>query len=297
MALLTTFGSPIDAERFLKAVDAVVQTSDALRTTVREIDGVPHPGVSTVPPSPTTVLRLDREDLDEWMQTRISRPIDLGKAAYESVLIDHGNDEWSWWVNVHHIVIDAASSANFFNAVADHYHGENYELPGYADVWAELSEKHNAARVDKARDHWAMTEGDAAPTSMYRPDSGPTSLADRVMIDMSSGRQQALDALLEDRFRLLSPDLSLTVALATALSCYLAKLGNDEVTIGIPIHHRSTKNAKRVIGPLVELFPLRVDMLDDDTYVSLHERIGKSLFELLQCASPGSRTRHRAHGF
>ncbi len=291
MALLTTFGAPIDADRFLEAVDAVVRTSDALRTTVREIDGVPHPILSAVPPSTTKVLRLDREDLDEWMHTRISRPIDLDKAAYESALIDHGNDEWSWFVNVHHIVIDAASSANFFNAVANQYHGQDYELPKYADVWAELSEMQNAARLDNARDHWALTEGDAAPTSMYRPDSGPTSLADRVNIDMSAGRQHALDALLEDRFRLLSPGLSLTVALATALSAYLAKLGNDDVTIGIPIHHRSTKNAKRVIGPLVELFPLRIDVLDDDTYVSLHERIGKSLFELLRFAIPGTSPR------
>ena len=290
MALITRFGAPVDPDRFLHAVDAVVAKSDALRTTIREIDGVPHPAIVANPPAPTRILRLDASELGRWIDERIARPIDLTTAAYESVLIDHGANQYSWWVNVHHIVIDAASSANFFNAVADEYHGEPRELVSYSDVWTELASKSDEPRYEKARDHWAVVH-EGSPTSLYCPDTGATTLADRITIDMADGRQSAMDALLSDRFRLLSPDLSLTVALATALSSYLARLGNDEVTIGVPIHHRSTKNAKAVIGPLVEMFPLRVAIADDDTFASIHDRVTRSIFELLRFALPGTSPR------
>ncbi len=290
MALITRFDAPIDPDRFLRAVDSVADRSDALRTTVREVDGVPHPGMAASTPSPCTVQRIDESLLDQWLQERIAQPIDIASAAYESVLLDHGSDRWSWFVNVHHIVIDAASSANFFNAVADEYHGVNTEIASYADVWTDMAGQTNTARFDKARDHWALSP-EAAPTSMYRPDSGPTSAADRVSIDMQTGRQTQLDTLLSDRFKLISPDLSLLVALATGLSAYLARLGNESVTIGIPIHHRSTKAAKAVIGPLVEMFPLHVEVQGNDTFASLHSRVTRSVFELLRFALPGTSPR------
>lgn len=291
MALITRFGAPIDPERFRTAVDAVVERSDALRTIVREVDGVPHPAMSPTAPSPCALVEVAPEELDSWMRERIGVPIDVSNAAYESVLVDHGEDEFSWFVNVHHIVIDAASSANFFNAVAEEYHGRAVDVSNYGDVWHELSTGVPAKRVEKARDHWMGGEDEERPTALYRPDSGPTSAADRVSIDMAQGRQQALDALLAERFRLLSPDLSLTVALATALGGYLARLGNEHLTIGVPIHHRSTRAAKSVIGPLVEMFPLSIEVLDDDTFASLHARVTRSMFELLRFALPGTSPR------
>ncbi len=297
MALITRFDGAIDPGRFLASVDAVVADSDALRTVIRELDGIPHPTVAAAPTSPCTVVRLQPHELEEWMQQRIATPIDLSVAAYESVLIDLGpasesssESSWAWFVNVHHIVIDAASSANFFNAVADHYHGTYVPGPSYADVWAEFAAQQDSPRHQKARDAWALAP-EALPTSAYRPDSGPTSVAERVSVDMSSGRQDRLDALLADRFAMLSPDLSLSVALATALSAYLARLGNDVVTIGVPIHHRSTKTAKAVIGPLVELFPLQVEIAEDDTFATLHKRVGRSFFDLLAKALPGTSPR------
>ena len=46
MALLTRFDDAVDPKRFCAAVDAVVAQSDALRTRIRAVDGVPHPVVA-----------------------------------------------------------------------------------------------------------------------------------------------------------------------------------------------------------------------------------------------------------
>ena len=302
MALVTRFGGPLDPTRFLKAVDAVVADSDALRTTIRSVDGVAHPTVLAAPPSPCRIARVDRSELDAWMHDRIATPIDVSVAAYESVLVDlgrngkvdgdeSGEQQWAWFVNIHHLAIDAAGWANFFNAVASKYHGEKPELPRYSETWPELLESAAEKRVIRARDHWAV-QPPAEPTLLYEVDGDSTTRAERINIDMATGRQVAFDAFLEDpRFKLLSGDLSQAVALALATSAYLARLGNETVTIGVPIHHRSTKASKNVIGPLVELFPLRIEIDDEDTFVSLHKKIGREFFALLSNALPGTSPR------
>ncbi len=291
MALITHFDAPVDPSRFLSAVDAVVARSDALRTTVRDLDGVPHPSVQVNPPSPCRVVRLDAHSLEHWLQEQIATPLDVARSAYESVLIDLGEDAWAWFVNVHHLVIDAASSAVFFRAVAGEYHGESAELGVYEQVWTDLVGASATARGTRASDFWSI-QPDTVPTSLYETGRDPATAAERVSIDMASGRQDALDRFVGDpRFKLLNYELSQAVALALLTSSYLARLGNDIVTIGVPIHHRSTKASKQVIGPLVELFPLRVEIDREDTFVALHKKITRSFLELLSRALPGTSPR------
>ena len=55
-----------------------------------------------------------------------------------TVLVDLGNHEWAWFMNVHHLVIDAGSSANLFKAVAAEYEGTTIHLDSYEDVWLSL---------------------------------------------------------------------------------------------------------------------------------------------------------------
>jgi len=90
MALITRFGSHIDPVRFMAAVDEVVAQSDALRTTIREVDGIPHPTVAAAPPAPCKLIRVEADRLEEWMQERIAVPFDLSRVAYDMVLIDLG---------------------------------------------------------------------------------------------------------------------------------------------------------------------------------------------------------------
>ena len=291
MALITHFDAPIDPGRFTAAVDAVIGQSDALRTTVRNLDGVPHPSVSASVPAPCTVTRVAPGELDAWMHERIRVPLDVSIASYESVLVDLGADSWAWFLNVHHLVIDAASSANLFKAVAAEYHGERVELSNYQAVWSDLLDSVPEKRSTRARDFWAMHSA-AEPTRLYEPSGELTTKAERVSIDMASGRQERFDAFIEDpRFKLLSVELSQAVALALLTSSYLARMGNDRVTIGVPIHHRSTKASKEVIGPLVELFPLELAVGRDDTFTSLHKKIGRAFFSLLSNALPGTSPR------
>ena len=238
MALVTRFDQPIEPGKFLDAVDSVVAESDALRTMVMLVDGVPHRMIAPVPPAPCKIARVDPTDFDAWISARVQVPLDTSTAAYESVLVDLGDDDWAWFVNVHHLVIDAVSSENFFNAVAETYQGNHVDLLSYADVVADLVSTQKPVLVERANKYWDSQPA-PVPTQMYRVGES-TTLAERVGIDMSTGRQDQLDELVAQKpFALISPELSRAVALAVMTASYLARMGNETITIGVPIHHLS----------------------------------------------------------
>jgi len=292
MANLSRFIGDIEPERFVAAVDEVVASSDALRMRIREVDGVPHPSVASGPTSTTEVLELGVEAIEDWVRDRIAVPLDPAVSVYDSVLLDHGSGRWSWWFDVHHIATDAASSALIFQGVAAAYAGTYEPGMSFAELTAELDAATGSKRWNKAVAHWAALADTFEPTEFYQPDTGATTRADRVSVPLHGHRQARFDALLADRFRLLSADLSQSVALATAIAGYLHRLnGAERVTIGMPIHHRTTRGSKTAIGPLVELFPVGIDIDLDDTFATLQERTSGAVFEMLRHAQPGTSPR------
>ncbi|NNF53741.1 MAG: amino acid adenylation domain-containing protein [Acidimicrobiales bacterium] len=292
MATIATIEGIIDPDRFVAAVDQVIGGSDVLRLRISEINAVPYPTLVSEPPSQTLLIQLPAEELHEWMHLRISQPLDLGTSVYDSVLIQHDVDSWSWWMNIHHIATDAASSAEIFRAVADAYHGRWQPPVAYSEFADQLVSLRQTDRWRRAIEYWAEVDHSVGETSLYSPDSGAKTQAERVGIPMLPDRQDRLDALLANQFRLLSPDLSLTVALATALAAYLFRLnGAERIVIGVPVHNRSSNEAKSVIGPLVELFPLVVNPQADDTFATLQSKVAKSLMRTLRHALPGASPR------
>ena len=252
MAILTTIEGPVDPERFINAVDQVVLGSDVLRMTVVEVDGIPHPGVMSDAPSQTRCIELPLNELESWMDDQIAVPLDTATAVYDSVLISHGPASWSWWMNIHHIATDAGSSAQIFRAVSEAYEGQWQPGMSYQDFTKLVVTQQQTPRWQRAVEYWKTLDQPTEPTGLYKPDAGPTTRAERVRVEMAGTRTQRMQELLADRFQLLTPDMSLTVALATALATYLWRLnGSDRVVIGLPVHNRSDSRGQdryRAIG-------------------------------------------------
>ncbi|RZV47470.1 MAG: amino acid adenylation domain-containing protein [Acidimicrobiales bacterium] len=292
MATVSRIDALLDPQRFVDAVNAVVAGSDALRLAVIEVDGAPHPSTHDAPTSATTVIEMAHEELDAWMADRIATPIDVGTSVYDSVLIKHQADSWSWWMNIHHIGTDASSTALIFQGVAAAYDGTWEPGSSYEDLARDLAAQTETPRWQKARDYWQDASHDLSATEFYVPDGELTTRAERRWVEMTPARQQQLDQLLADRFRLLSPDLSLTAVLLTVIASYVSRLnGSEELAVGLPIHHRGTADAKTVIGPVVELFPVSIRIEPDDTFATLQKRIASSVFTTLTNAQPGASPR------
>ncbi len=288
MAVVSRLDGVIDPDRFVAAFETVVLSNDSLRTLVDDDGGLPRPRVIATAPAATEVIDLALDDLDDWMADRIARPVPIATAGYDSVLIRHAADDWSWWMNLHHLVTDAWSSSVVFQATARAYAGEIIAPTSYADYVAGLAEAATTARSAKAEAFWAKADHDATPTELYVPTPQPTTVNSRLAVPLDPEHQDQIDELLAGEFQSLSPDLSRFALMGSALAVYLHRLsGADRISVGVPVHHRNDHN-RDLIGLLIELFPLTIDIEPADTFRSVFQKALKGMVTVLRRAEPGT---------
>ena len=290
MAKLHRIHGPLDPDRLADAFEQVVGESDALRSVVIDRAGTaPHIGVLAAPPGATEILDLAPADVEKWIASRIAVPIDVTECAYDSVVLRHGDDEWSWWLDLHHLVTDAWASSEVFRATEARYlwlagaADEPAPMPSLYDHVDGVFSKYGRGREERLL-HWANVPVDETPIAPSGPRSSTTTAVERrpVAVDDSLG------SALAGPYRTLSRELSLIGVLAGALASVLCRLdGRDGFTFGVPLHHRSGPIAPTVIGPLMELYPVRVEVRDGETFAELFERVQEGLLDTMRHARPG----------
>ena len=155
MALVSHLDAPIDADRLAEAFARVVAGNDVLRTRVGEADGGPVDGVDLIDVDdlPTSeILSLDRHEVPTWAQRRAEQPLRPDRLCWDSAIAIHPDGTASWYLNLHHIVTDATSSALVFEATAAAYHGTTRPGSSYYE-WAR--------RLDRVLDRTTAGDGPA----------------------------------------------------------------------------------------------------------------------------------------
>ncbi|MGD9751431.1 MAG: amino acid adenylation domain-containing protein [Acidimicrobiia bacterium] len=291
MANLYRIDGRLDPERFSAAFDAVVRGADALRTVIAEVGGVPHPRLLVEPPAPTEVLELPADQVDAWAAARIAAPLDMAVCSYDSVLLRHAPEAWSWYLNLHHVIVDAWGATVVFRQTATAYAGRPVALPAFQDHLEAVDAAAQSELWRKAAAHWATPRDASAPAELYR--SGPeTTRSERVAVPFDAERRHALQRALAGELRALSPDLGVLAVLATTLAVTLHRLsGRRRLRIAVPVHHRRTPADKATVGLFMELFPLEVTVEPADTLRTVHTAVTRSLFDVLKWAQPGTSPR------
>ncbi len=294
---------PIDVDRFLVSFDTVVRACDVLRAVVVDHQHGPVPAgahVHDLPPATTQVIDLPVDRLDQWCAQRISVPIDATSCMYDSVLLRHADDDWTWWLDLHHVATDAWSSALIFEATAAAYEHEGPPSEADLDTVIDGAFFRYAADPPKPRSRETTVERAAAweadaeaagpqpPLTPYGERGPRTTAVRRVSLPLSPDQLDRLDEVLAAEYRTLSRELGLLAIAATATAIAVHRLdGRSSLVLGVPVHHRSSRDAARLVGPLMELYPLPVSIEDDDTHHTLFTRVLRSIMTLLRRAQPG----------
>ncbi len=280
MATAHRISGSIDPDRFVDAFDRVVRTCDVLRTVIGESPDEAsrtRGSVLASPPQRTTVIDLDPTDLDSWMAERIGRPLDVRVCCYDSVLLRHGDDDWTWWLDLHHLVTDATSQTLVHRLTSLAYDGEDIERSSYADFADE-----QAARLVAGT---ATSTAVAAepPLQPFGPRRSTTTSSTRRPVHVHSADPATLPAVVAEAYPSISPDLSLAALFAAALACTMQRLdGRSEFRIGLPVGNRSDRRRRDLVGPLMELHPVAVAIQPDDTFDSLVRRTLGSVIDMLR---------------
>lgn len=293
----------VDVPAFRTALQQLIDTNDAMRMRIEERDGVPHRVIA-----PTLRFRLEEVDLsseadpDEalrvWVEPRTRVPFALDAKLFDTALLKLSPDRFVWYLNQHHLMTDGWSVMLAYRRFIDFYRrareGRTTEevfpqFASYAEFELRAKERANFA---KAARYWAAKlDAPFEATEFYgKPLLERSPMSVRVTCDVGAERSRKLRALAEsDGFKTLTPDLSRFKIFLTGLFAYLHKInGRRDLAVLTPTHNRTKAEFKETIGPFIEIFPLHVAIDEDETFVSLFDKVRREVQESFAQARPGA---------
>jgi len=280
VVIASTIHARIDPDHFNQAFQALVNSSDALRTVVREEAGMPRQCVE--PELRTTPRLVDLSDahdpdhaLGEWIRQRNEQRFDFERPMFDSVLIRCADEKFLWYLKYHHIIADGWSGWLMFHHMSELYAQsvlgelpEKVDLPAFENYIRHERRYRTSSRARTTEDYWKKRLAERSdPIVFYgrRPHERSHRIR-RVPCDLGPERAR--------RIRTAAARLGMHDIFAAALGSYLHRVsGNSRVCIGIHIHNRRSGKFRQTIGIFMETLPLQVTIEENDTFSSLIDRI------------------------
>ncbi|GGZ71027.1 non-ribosomal peptide synthetase [Algibacter mikhailovii] len=271
---------------FRKAFQELIDTTDVLRTVIIEEDGTPQQLIKDVFPFRLQYFEfsdISSSNVDNWLQERSERIFDKSEQLFDSVLIKLSPDRFIWYLNLHHIITDASSTVILFDKLSEIYgclidNTSTQNIPSYAYknfIDFEIEERIENKNVIN---YW-NSEADKyiEKPKLYgeKTKQEPTTKSNRVELELSRSEFNELKAVInQPGFKSWNDNLNIFNAFATLLFSYLFKVsGEENLTFGAPIHGRVRKSFRSTIGLFIEVFPISVNIDENDTYYTLYKKV------------------------
>jgi amino acid adenylation domain-containing protein len=299
----------LDPQRFRAAWQALLDSCDVLRTIVEEQDGVPYQRV--LPPYRFDVECVDLRNrlnqyesaIDEWTEQRCRRPLILANSVFDTALVRIADDKYIWFLNVHHIVVDAAAVDLLIHQLTELYAIPSpvpIDLPSFHEHVKEDRARRRSAEYETARSYWQRRLQSAPePIPLYGITGSHTTRQKRVILRLDSRLSAAVVAAAGaiDTGR-TNEDVVLTNLFAGMLAMYLFRVsGSERISIGVAFHNRRSELEKRTVGLFMEIVPVVLTVGPRDSLATLVRQAGDLTSEALRCRqySVGNFTRGPAY--
>lgn len=266
---------PCDIAALEAAITDVVTRHEILRTTYREIDGVPHQIVH--PPAPVPVRRAQGDGQD-WLTAELDRErrhvIDLETEWPIRPAALSTPDHHVLSLVLHHIAGDHWSAVVLFTDLVTAYRDRR---AGRAPQWAPLEVQYadfaawqNALLADGAglagpqREYWQQQLAQLPAETGLRPDfSRPA-----VLSGEADAVEFTVDPATRDKLVNLGRELGVTefMLLQAAVAVSLHKAGSGvDIPIGTPIAGRTVAELDHLVGFFINILTLRNDLRGNPT--------------------------------
>jgi thioesterase domain-containing protein/acyl carrier protein len=313
--LAFTLLGPLDVARFCAAVTAVVNHSDALRTIIEEVGGIPQAHVLPQWFDEVIVVDVSAQPEPEqaakaWITDRITRPFDLGKRLFETALLRLSPEKHIWLLHQHHLVTDAGSVFLVYKRVialydkvdtAQNITCEPLSYPQFADYAAQERRFWQSSAVEKALRHWeAKLSQPVKPLRFFGETAVKhSSRVTRQTHPLTLALSQKIHDLAQQKgIFALTKDLSIYNVLGAAFFALLYRLtGENRLTFLSPVHNRPTQAFKETVGLLMELCPFVVDIEEGETFLSLVGKMRRETRSTMRYYQVGSglNVKNRVH--
>ena len=296
----------LDSGAFQQAFQALVNQHDALRTVFYEVNGIPQQKVLERAAAAVEMLDFSREaDPDAayqaFLDERQVRILPFDQPVIDPVLAKMAEDRFIWYFGQHHILTDAVSSELIFQRLAHYYQlalegrlGEIQQPPQYAGFVRYEQALRQTAEFQQAAAYWQEKVGQPLPpTEFYgKTLQSRSTHTTRVVQTLGAERSAKLRAIARlDSFASPSEDLSLFTIFAALLFTTLHRLnGRRTLRLGTPFHGRPTAESMDIVGLFIEMGVIQVDVDEQETFVSLGEKVMSEILDGLSHMQPGIST-------
>lgn len=311
MALAFDVRGVLDVGALVEALERVVAREPALRTVFEEVGGRGRRRVlDGWVPAVDVIDRPETEVGDDAVRAllveRTRRPLPLDRPPLDVCIVRRSAGRTLLYVNQHHVATDAWSTGLLYRRWSDAYLEVTEGAPAREppappdDPSARATDPSTARRAAEARAWWeAGAEGYSSRLPLYgRPGPGSGRTV-RHRVSLGAERGESLRRLAAAApFRSLTEEQSRYLVFATVVLAWVHRVsGERRVSLGSPFHHRPTPLLRESLGLFMELFPLRVEIDDDETLSSLGRKVARAAMGTLRHAVPGASDTPGARGY
>ncbi|MBC9909358.1 non-ribosomal peptide synthetase/type I polyketide synthase [Chitinophaga varians] len=291
MPVVLRLKGALDNEALGHAIGQIVHRHESLRTVIRQEQGKPYQQfldkhLWQLTEIDDAALSADGTALQEYITHLVYQPFDLANDfMLRAHLLRVSTAEQVLVLVMHHIASDGWSVSILVNELIALYRahstGSASHLPAldiqYADyaIWQRTHLE--GAALKKRLVYWqeklAGVEVLHLPTDYSRPPIQSTRGA------ISRFR---LDKELRDQLQVLSQQQGTTLfmTLLTAFKVLLYRYsGQDDICVGTTIAGRTQQEAEGLIGFFVNTLPLRSDLSDDPTFITLLQQVKETTLD------------------
>lgn len=281
---------PVDHAAMQRAIDAIVERHEALRTRFVEIEGqawqIIEPSLK-VPIEQIEVSHFTAQERDATIAHFSSQPLDLREGPIIRVcLIRSGTNEHVLVVLIHHIVCDGWSVGIFRSELTELYRcfatNEKPALPPlpiqYGDYAYWQREVEPADRCEEELAYWQAKLADLPtiwlPWDRPRMEDAQQVQANSITTQISSSATVALRHLAQEH------DATMAMTLMAAFQVLLHRYsGQTDFPIGMASANRTHPDIEPLIGFFVNMLVIRADMQGTPSFTAVVERTRDSMVE------------------
>jgi Condensation domain len=268
------FAGPIDPEALVRALAELARRHDALRTSFRarhdEVDQLVWPNVDV----PFELVDAGSEsDVDIRIIAESGRPRALEVAPlWHAILFRIGPQEHVLALFIHHLVFDGWSHGVLHDELVRCYRaaveGRAPRLPTLSVHMGDFAHWQRGRCEAETEDWWRERLRDLPPLSALPVPGGR--FITRPVPAVRPGTTATLRALTD------AHGTGLTVGLLTAVVFARRRVVGDDVVIGVTRAGRERPALQRVVGPLLDHVPVRVDASGPPNLRELMLRVHRS---------------------
>lgn len=279
MPFVAEFNKKIDKDKVEKAVNAIIQRHETLRTRFFEKNGVIYQEIKEFPNWKLNHENIREKDLQKKIK-ECQKSFDLGVPPLIRVKLFDTEKRSVIFVDMHHIISDGTSMGIFIKELMVYFNGGNMEplTVQYKDfsVWQEKYLK--SETVKKQETFWKSIFKDGIPI-LYLPEdfkrpSIRTTKGGSYSFKESERVRNLVEALAKEK------ECTPFIILLSAYYIMLHKLSKQSsIVVGSPVSGRIHYQSIPMIGMFVNMIPFKVDIDKEDTMLQFIEKMKEVVYK------------------